>query len=67
MARNHFKQHIAHGKIYLLSWSVHSRLFGPDWETMATFDDNPLNRQRCRSIIRMLNDCSTNTNASKHD
>ena len=57
-----FKRKLANGKIHLLRWVEQGRLFGPDWDTVATFDSNKENRERSKTIIQLLNQCSEHTN-----
>lgn len=45
------------GKVYIMRWTVDGKLFGPDWEAIATFDNTPSNLERCKSIIRLMNEC----------
>jgi len=55
------------GKVHILHWSADGRLFGPDWETVAAFDDEDLNMERCKTIIRLLNECDKHTNHHNND
>ena len=45
------------GKLYILHWSAEGRLFGADWDSVAGFEANPENRERCKTIIRLMNEC----------
>ena len=47
------------GRIYILKWVENSMLFGPNWQSIANFKNNTLNRQRCKTIIKLLNECET--------
>lgn len=45
------------GKVFIMRWTVDGKLFGPDWEAVATFDSNAPNLERCKKIIRLMNEC----------
>lgn len=55
------------GKILILHWSSDGKLFGPDWEAIAAFDDKDSNIERCRTIIRLMNECDKHTNHVEDD
>ncbi len=55
------------GKIYILHWTVDGKLFGADWEAVAVFEDNDSNRERCKAIIRLMNECDRHTDPSDND
>lgn len=45
------------GKLRILRWATDGKLFGPDWECMATFDKRNDNMERCKTIIKLMNEC----------
>ncbi len=56
--RKNFKLLARHGKVYLLKYEV--GLFGPCWNSMATFDENC--KTECKRIVALLNECDRKTN-----
>lgn len=54
-------------KIHILHWKSDGVLFGPQWESIISFDDRDNNLDRCKSIIRMLNECDRHTNHTNED
>lgn len=55
------------GKVYILHWSADGKLFGPDWGSVATFDDKDSNLERCKTIIRLMNECDKHTDHPNDD
>ena len=51
------------GRIHIMRWKSEGKLFGPEWETIASFDMNESNGRDVRSIVTTLNRCDRN---SKH-
>lgn len=47
------------GKLYILRWTVESKVFGPGWDTIADFVENEFNRERCKKIVKLMNECDT--------
>lgn len=43
--------------VYILHWQTDGMLFGPEWGVIAKFSKNEANLERCREIIRLMNDC----------
>lgn len=62
-----FKRTCRMGKIHILRWTVDGKLFGPEWDTIAQFDDNGPNSERCTRIVRLLNECDRHTNNPDND
>lgn len=65
--KKRFKMLNRANKIYILRWTVDGKLFGPDWEEIATFDNQASNVERCKTIIRLLNECDKHTNHPDYD
>lgn len=59
--RKKFKLLTDQNKIFILKWEVDGRLFGPDWNCIATFDNVDNNLERARSIIRLMNKCDNHS------
>lgn len=57
--KKRFKLLTDRGRVHILKWVVDGKLFGPDWDSIANFEDNTLNKQRCKTIIKLLNECDT--------
>lgn len=55
------------GRIFLLHWTTDGVLFGPDWERIATFSSDIANMDRCKEIIRLMNECDRHTERSEDD
>ena len=55
------------GKILILRWDVDGRLFGPDWECIASFENVESNQERVKTIIRLMNECDKNTEQNNDD
>lgn len=55
------------GTIHILHWVVDGKLFGPGWETVATFGDTASNIERCKTIIRLMNECDKHTERLEDD
>lgn len=43
--------------VYILHWVTEGVLFGPEWVIMTKFTNNPPNIERCKQIIKLMNDC----------
>lgn len=65
--KKRFKLLNRYGKVHILRWSADGRLFGPDWESVVAFDDNDSNRERCKTIIRLMNECDKHTDRHNND
>ncbi len=59
--KKRYKHLERNGKIYILHWESEGRLFGPAWDCVATFDNKDTNLERCKSIIRLMNECDKHT------
>lgn len=55
------------GKVHILHWVTDGVLFGPDWESIATFDKQDSNLERCKTIIRLMNECDKHTDHPNDD
>lgn len=51
------------GKVFIMRWTVDGKLFGPDWEAIATFNNSAPNLERCKTIIRLMNECDKTDNS----
>lgn len=65
--KKNFKHLEKNGRIYIMRWIDDGVLFGPDWESIASFDKNPPNLERCKTITRLLNECDKHTKKSDND
>lgn len=43
--------------VYILHWETDGMLFGPEWVIVAKFPGNEPNIERCRQIVRLMNEC----------
>ncbi len=55
------------GRILLLKWETDGVLFGPDWGCIAAFDNTDNNLERCKTIIRLMNECDKHTDHPNND
>lgn len=55
------------GKILILKWEVEGRLFGPDWDCIAAFENVDGNLDRVKTIIRLMNECDKHTEQNNND
>lgn len=53
--------------IFILHWVTEGVLFGPEWLSIAKFANNAPNLDRCKQIIRLMNDCDKTSNENKDD
>ncbi len=60
--KKRFKLRKQSGKITILRWQSEGVLFGPQWEGITTFDNAENNLERCKAIIRLMNECDEHTN-----
>ena len=60
--KKRFKFAVKVGKVYILRWQSDGTLFGAQWEAISFFDEAPGNRERCRKIVRLMNECDQITN-----
>ncbi|WP_304647417.1 hypothetical protein [uncultured Duncaniella sp.] len=65
--KKRFKLIDRHGKVNILQWVTDGVLFGPNWESMASFDSNKSNLERCKTIIRLMNECDKHTDHPNDD
>lgn len=65
--KKRYKMLCRSGKVLILHWETDGKLFGPDWEVIAKFDDNDQNQQRCKTIIRLMNECDKHTDHPNDD
>ncbi len=54
-------------RIYILRWVSEGKLFGADWEVIGRFHNDSDNFNRCRQIIRLMNQCDMHTNHHDDD
>ena len=55
-------RHIERGdKIGILFWNTDGVLFGSGWETIAQFHRTEANLDRCKMIVKLMNDCDYNS------
>lgn len=47
--------------IYILYWETEGVLFGPEWKIIAKFTKCDSNLERCKSVIRLMNECDRHT------
>lgn len=59
--KKRYKLLVRSGKVHILHWVTDGALFGPDWESVATFDDVDSNLERCKRIIQIMNECDKYT------
>lgn len=59
--KKRFKLRAQGGKILILRWQSEGVLFGPQWEGITAFDNNDNNLERCKAIIRLMNECDNHT------
>ncbi len=64
--RKKYKLLNRNGMIYLLRWVEKGVLFGPQWESMVCFDNCGDNMDRCKRIIRLMNECE-HINSQEYD
>lgn len=62
-----YKMLVRNGRIHILHWSGAGKIFGPEWESIAMFDDKDCNLERCRKIIKNMNECDMHTNRQEDD
>lgn len=55
------------GKIHILRWVTDGVLFGPGWESVATFNDVGSNLERCKKLIRIMNECDKHADRLNND
>lgn len=55
------------GKVYILHWEVEGKIFGPEWDSIAAFDDKDSNSARCKTIVQLMNECDRRTNHPDND
>lgn len=60
--KKRFKLRKKSGKIFILRWQSEGVLFGPQWEGIITFDNVDNNIDRCKAIVRLMNECDQHTN-----
>ena len=53
--KKRFKMIKKNGKVYLLQWVTEGKLFGPDWDLIASFGEQHI--ERCKQIVKLLNEC----------
>lgn len=54
----HFKLLQRNGRVYILKYSI--GLFGSQYEPIASFEGQPKNVDRCKQIVKLLNQCDKN-------
>ncbi len=55
------------GKILILHWAEDGKLFGSDWEHIASFVSTDENKLRCKKIVQLMNECNTLTDHPDDD
>lgn len=63
--RKHFKWLVRNGRVLLLHRTV--GFFGEQWETFGNFDDKDGNAERCKEIVKQLNQCVRHTESYKEN
>lgn len=53
--------------VFILRWVADGKLFGPDWEESCKFDLNDENLKRCKTLVRLMNECDKHTNHHNDD
>ena len=54
-------------KIHILHWETDGVLFGPCWSSIALFDNTMENLERCKTIVKLMNQCDMHTNRPDYD
>ncbi len=62
-----FKRTERNGKIHIVHRETDGVLFGPCWATIATFDNKDDNLERCKTIVRLMNECDKHTDHPNND
>lgn len=65
--KKRFKLLERQGKIHILRWEADCKLFGPEWDCIARFDNKELNKERCKQIIKLMNECDKHTDHNDDD
>lgn len=65
--KKRFKLRDRHGKIHILQWVTDGVLFGPNWESVASFESNESNMTRCKTIVQLMNKCDKHTSHHEDD
>lgn len=60
--KRRFKSLVKKDRIYIVRWQMSGALFGPQWEIVADFENNKANKDRCRDIIKLMNECNSHSN-----
>lgn len=60
--RKRYKLLVKNGKVHILHWESDGKLFGPEYDCIASFDHKTANVDRCKSIVRLMNECERHTN-----
>lgn len=47
--------------IYILHWETEGLLFGPEWKIAAKFARCDSNLERCKEVVRLMNECDRHT------
>lgn len=59
--KKNYKRLEKNGKVYILHWATEGMLFGPTWDCIASFDNKGSNLERCKTIVKLLNECDKHT------
>lgn len=65
--KKRFKLLHRNGKIHILKWETDGKLFGPEWECIATFDNVHSNQERVKAIIQLMNLCDKHSEINNND
>ena len=65
--KKRFKLLNQNGRILILRWDIDGKLFGPDWECVASFDNVDSNLERVKKIIGLMNECDNFKEQSNND
>lgn len=65
--KKRYKRLVKNDKIYILYWEMDGVLFGPDWKSVAMFDNTHANQQRCKEIVSLMNKCDRKTDDRKRN
>lgn len=64
--KKNYKWLESNGKLYILHWAD-GKLFGSDWECVASFSANAENLKRCKNITKLMNECDKNINHPEYE
>ncbi len=65
--KKNYKRTENQGKIHILHWETDGVLFGPCWASIAVFENTHKNLERCKTIVRLMNECDKHTDHPDND